>query len=1053
MKTKFIIILCFISGYLSAFNYDVDNFTVDPALAHSFTYSIVQDDNGYLWVGTSNGLFKYSGFTFQYFTKKDSLSDNFITSSINYNGSVWFGHRTGQLTTYSNSIFTPINTSIKEISSISGFAIDKANALWISTYSSGLLKVGDKQSLKQFKFLDESVTIHTFQFVTENTFLIGSDDGVRYCKYNASGDIVVIKYLVDIPKVKIASIVKAPKENDFYVAAEDKGIFQLTVSNNYISSKTLVDEKTLNGNLITHLLVDNHQRLWASTFGGGLIKILFEEDRNAKEHVAISFMLNEPASNIKCLYQDRDENIWIGNYGAGISKLSNNPFKKEELPATLYGKSVLSMAVDSSYRWVGTEKALLCYNHANELVKVYTVLNGLPADDICALYISNESTLWIGTQKSGLYKLSVADGKILRYNLSNGFLENSITSIAGVNPILWVGTKKGACAINMQKGTEKWYDIQKGGLPHNVVNDIFVDSHKKVWVTTQSNILSYYVEGAFHKMSLVSESGVITLNAITQDNNGDIWVGSNGKGIYKVHNDSILNLGVEEGLFSNYCYSVIADQKGFIWIGHKGGVTRINSTNLSTRSIQMYAGLNENDMFSVNATAIDWYGQVWLGMNTGVLNYNPRQENQYFLPPLLNLTGVRVNDEVIAPSMKLNLPPGKYKVKFDFVGISLKDPSGVKYQYRLVGYDNEWSMITKDQSVIFNGVGYGNYIFELNAASSEGIATSNPLQVEIVVRKPIWSQWWFYVLVSMLFYLLIHIYIKQRERKLRYEKISLEKVVQQRTKEVIRQKEEIELQRDLIQKKNIDITDSIKYARQIQSAIIPSEETLRKVLPEHFLINMPKDIVSGDFCWYAECEGKDVIAITDCTGHGIPGAIMSMLSITLFNEVVNTLRIVDSAKVLEVLREKVISALSQHSKGAPSYDGMNVALCILDKEKKHIQYSGAFHNLLHFHKGELNVIKADRTPIGHTLIGISHFKAHDIYYETGDVFYMYTDGFPDQFGGPNDKKFTNRRILSILKGIFNNPIDKQEVSIRLALETWMLHTEQTDDIAILGFRL
>ena len=428
---------------------------------------------------------------------------------------------------------------------------------------------------------------------------------------------------------------------------------------------------------------------------------------------------------------------------------------------------------------------------------------------------------------------------------------------------------------------------------------------------------------------------------------------------------------------------------------------------------------------------------------------SPKKSPQH----VINLTSIKVNgaEKVVADEIKL--PSGKYKLRFEFVGISLKEPDEVKYQYRLMGYDDEWSEISRDRIATFTNLSPGYYVFELNASSSDGVISTSPLKIRIVVKKPLWSYWWFYVVLFVVLSGLVLSYMKRREYRLIQDKEHLEQRVKERTHEIQLQHDEIQRQGELINKKNIDITDSIKYALTIQSAIFPPEYILKSALKEYFLINKPKDIVSGDFCWYAKRGHKYVIAVTDCTGHGVPGAIMSMLGITLFNEVVNNLGITNSAEILEVVRDKVISALNQHRKENPSYDGMNVGLCVIDSKEKTFQYSGAFHNLVHFHKNELNVIKAERTPIGFSPLGKPAFKTHNVEYAPGDMFYMYSDGYQDQFGGEDDRKFTNRRLLNILTDAQDKSMDNQKLVVEQTLSYWMQDEEQTDDIILLGFRL
>jgi ligand-binding sensor domain-containing protein/serine phosphatase RsbU (regulator of sigma subunit) len=1051
MRQRITLIILFTSFIVQAQQYQTTHFEKEKKLTEAFVYSIVQDNSGYLWIGTSNGLFRYNGFSFKYFTKSDSLADNFITSAINHNGKLWLGHKSGAFSVISETGIKKIKAPTKEAGSIAEFQEDANGFLWAATYSNGIYGIDAENIIKKYTFSESEITINTFRFTADNNVLLGSDDGLRYGKINANGTISILKHLVDIPKSKIAAIIKTAND-EYYIATEDQGIFSLNITRSAFIVKLLVTPSELSDNIVSSLQIDKQLNLWVGTFGGGLLKVNLINTDNA-ETKELKWYSSETSDYIKCIFQDRDEIIWLGNFGAGITKFSLNPFEYTHQLEVGTGNSVLALAADSNTYWVGTDKALLHYNYSNELINIFNTGDGLPADEISALFVSRGGIVFAGTQNNGLFRLQPGTSRFSKFDISTGILENSITSINGNDSILWIGTRKGLAELNLTDESLKWYSIQNGGLPHNVVNHLYLDSEGKLWITTQSNTLSCYYQNSFKKIEIPSENGVFILNAVTKDREGNVWLGSNGMGVYKLKNDTILNLKEKEGLFSNYCYSIIADKKGYVWITHRGGISCINIKTLAIRSIQKYAEISSDDEFNVNACLVDNKSIISFGSNRGILKYYSTMENQNLLPPILNLLSLKANEKEVLIREKTKLPAGRYKLKFEFIGISLKEPEAVKYQYRLLGYDNEWSDISTETSAVFTNLNSGHYRFELNASSSDGIITKSPLTIELIIRKPLWAYWWFYLVFFIILMVLVVSYIKRREFILVQAKQKLEKRVIERTREIQLQKDEIVRQGEIINKKNLDITDSMKYARQIQSAIFPPEEILKEALSEYFLINKPKDIVSGDFCWYTRYDDKYVIALTDCTGHGVPGAIMSMLGITLFNEVVNNLGITNSAEIMVVLREKVISALNQHRKENPSYDGMNVGLCVIDNKKKTIQYSGAFHNLVYFHKNELKIIKAERSPIGYNLLGKPDFKNHEINYEHGDMFYLYSDGYPDQFGGANDKKFSNRRLLEMLSTIQSKAIDKQKLILERTLSDWMMDEEQTDDIIVLGFRL
>ena len=275
----------------------------------------------------------------------------------------------------------------------------------------------------------------------------------------------------------------------------------------------------------------------------------------------------------------------------------------------------------------------------------------------------------------------------------------------------------------------------------------------------------------------------------------------------------------------------------------------------------------------------------------------------------------------------------------------------------------------------------------------------------------------------------------------------------ERTSEIQAQKNEIESQRDLIDKKNANITSSIKYASQIQRMVLPPVELVNILFPDNFILNKPKDIVSGDFYWLSEKEGKIVFTVADCTGHGVPGAFMSLLGITFLNEIVNMQGILHSSAIVTELRERVIQTLRHSGESFSTSDGMDLALCVLDPEKKKIQYTGGMNDLVYIRDEELKVVKADRTSVCVLYNSIGLFTMKEIEYRKGDIIYLFSDGYKDQFGGKEDKKLMSNRFYKILLEIHKLPMQRQSAILEERLNEWMKNTDQTDDITIFAVRL
>ena len=257
----------------------------------------------------------------------------------------------------------------------------------------------------------------------------------------------------------------------------------------------------------------------------------------------------------------------------------------------------------------------------------------------------------------------------------------------------------------------------------------------------------------------------------------------------------------------------------------------------------------------------------------------------------------------------------------------------------------------------------------------------------------------------------------------------------------------------VIEEKNKDITDSIEYAKTLQDAILPDKNEIRKALPRHFIYFQPKDIVSGDFYWFHNNEEKIVIAAADCTGHGVPGAFVSMMCNNLFNQAIIEQGILDPGEILTEVNKGVTFAFRQEGALARATDGMDVALCVIDTQKKKIEYAGAQRPLLQIRGGQMNEIKPDKAPIGGRVDKMHDFSTRTLESKKGDRFYMFSDGYADQFGGPKGKKFMIKRFKEMLLEINNKPFEEQRSHIHRALTDWQGTTERVDDILVMGFEV
>ncbi len=248
-----------------------------------------------------------------------------------------------------------------------------------------------------------------------------------------------------------------------------------------------------------------------------------------------------------------------------------------------------------------------------------------------------------------------------------------------------------------------------------------------------------------------------------------------------------------------------------------------------------------------------------------------------------------------------------------------------------------------------------------------------------------------------------------------------------------------------------EITDSINYAKRIQESILPPEPHWKKLLPNSFIFYRPKDIVSGDFYWIEQRNEYICFAAVDCTGHGVPGALMSVVGFNLLTQAVNEVGLIKPSEILKHLDAGVTRTLRQSEDGKGVKDGMDLSLCTLNTKTNELQYAGAFNALYYITNNELKEIKADKFPIGINLDGIvDNYTNHKIQLQKGDAVYLFSDGFADQFGGPKGKKFKYTQLKKLFAAIYNKPVSTQQEIVSNTFDTWKDSLEQVDDVVIIG---
>ncbi len=1061
--------------------------------------SILEDKNGNMWFGTSDGVSKYDGKYFSQFTKKNGLPSNYVFSIIeDKSGNIWFGTDAG-ISRYDGNYFTWF-TEKEGMSNNLVYTImeDKSGNIWIGTMGGGISKY-DGESFTHYSVKEGLPHNYVFSILEDKlgNIWIGTYNGL--CKYDGKS-FTLFTEKEGLLNNSILCITEDRKGNLW--VGTDGGVCMYDGK----SFALFTEKEGLSNNRIWDIMEDKNGNIWFGTNGGAC--------KYDKKHFTW-FTEKEGLSNnrVRNIKEDKSGNMWFGTDDGGVCI-----FKGESLTHFTEKEGLSNSYINSIIKdkdgnlWFGTDGGGVS-RYDGKSFSHFTEKEGLSNNIVYSIIEDKRGNLWFGTYDG----VCIYDGKSFsRFTEIEDLSNNNVRSILeDKNGNFWFGTYGG---VSKYDGKSFTRFTEKEGLSNHSFFSIIEDKNGNLWFGTNGNGVSKYDGKSFTRYTEKEGLSNNYVNTIIEDKNGNLWFGTYGGGVSMYDGESFTYFTEKEGLLSNYIYSILEDKNGNIWFGTKYGLCKLSENKkLNTvfnksneyRPIIFKNFTYEDGFLGIgcrqNAICEDKTGVIWIGADDRLTAYNPMGDVPDTIPPNIQVTGIELfssniawayleqkkeNDIILESGVKINnfefdsisrwydlpenlsLPYNNNYLTFNFIGITQKQSKKVEYRYKLDGIDNNWNALTELNEATYNNLPHGKYSFKIKAVNSEGF-WSNEYSYSFTIRPPFWKTWWFYTLEVLLAISLIFLFVKIRERKLRKDNVKLETIVKERTQEVVQQKEEIETQKEEIQsiadnlivanqevtskKEEIEevhkhITDSIEYASRIQQAVLPPKELINKLLPEHFILFKPRDVVSGDFYWLKQIGNYTVYAAADCTGHGVPGAFMSMLGISFLNEIVTKTRFDNAGEILNRLRKKVKTSLRQTGKDHESKDGMDIAVCVIDSESLMLEYSGAYNPLYIIRNGDFKEIKATRNPIG-IYLKEKPFENHKFQLKKGDVIYTFSDGYVDQFGGEDDSKFKTKNFKKLLVEIYNKPMKEQEKILEGVLLKWQGETEQTDDIVVFGVRI
>ncbi len=989
------------------------------------------------------------------------------------------------------------------------FYQDAQNRLWFGTKGSGLFRLDlQKNTLTTFKsnVSDKTALQNNFVYAidadAEGNLWIGTDGGGLH-QFSPKTEQVIALYQFDNEKdsslgSNLIRAVRFDKQGKLWVGTDGGGLNLFQPENQtFIRYKKIAyDDKSLNTDVIRSIFEDSEGRKWLGTFAGGVnyfedahqgfvhlkhteligkglnhpsvLSVLKRKNGEIwlgtdggginiyQENQPIVYLQNDPknprslsANAVLCMLEDTKGRLWVGTYAGGLNLYDEKTKSfihfthKTNNPNSLIGKSVWSLAEDQTGKiWIGCSAGISVYNPKDDTFKNYqhdpNNPKSLSGYDVRSVICDSQGRIWIGNFSGVNLYLPEIDG-FQKYNTEIGKLSrNEVVSIFEISKgKMAFGTYGGGLNMLDEKSQKITVFRKKDGLPNDIIYGMLRDADGYIWLSTNMGLSRY---------------------------------------------------DTENQKFKNYIFRD----------GLQGTQFNLESCYWDKETGKMYfGGTNGLNIFDPKDLRDNMFVPPVIISNLFILNKLITPNNNQALTQNILMT-----DEV-------TLTHTDYMFTLEFSALSYRNSQRNQYRYKLEGFDADWTEAGTHRRATYTNIPAGNYTFLVQGSNDDGIWNMEGKKLNINILPAWWQTKLFRVSGLVFITFLVVFMIWRREQTLKKDREILEQKVNVRTQELQQSKQEITVQNeelrqqqeeimaqrayiedknqllesqnqrltsneDIIKKayeslqkkqqevekinetlhlQHTKITDSIRYAQTIQRAVLPTQGQLQLLYKNHFVIYQPKDIVAGDFYWVGQFHNQIFTAVVDCTGHGVPGAFMSMIASASLNHIVLEKHIFDPAQTLERLNVRIQNALKQSQ--TDNRDGMDLCLCKiqpLDKQNYELTYCGAKRPLYYVQNGIFHEIKGSRKSIGGLQIEGRVFENHQVSLQTGAILYLTTDGYIDQ-NDPARHKFGRLRFHKLLERISQMPFESQKQKLETELTEHQQDEEQRDDITILGLML
>lgn len=1084
-----------------------EHLTVNEGLSQSTINCIWQGKRGFLWFGTQDGLNKYDGYNFKYYQHNPldttSISSNWIyTVDDDPFGNLWIGtqyglnklnRHTDKITRY---IHNPDNQYSISENEVFGVLAD-GRFVWVKTEKA--LERFDTVTKKFSRFEHPSDFFRSNRsdrgfplLKDEDGIWVGSATGLHF--YNTKLEQFVKSY------THIPGDVKAISD-DFITGLAFSPEGNLWVSTKYGLNKFIKKTKsfehyfhdptepgTISSSSINALYFTQDGLLWLATDGGGLNVF----DTRTKNVTVYKNQLYVPSSigydYLNCIFEDKSHNLWIGTDGSGLDKLDLKP-KKFKLYQKSSGTNTIKLSSnviasvfvpDKTHIFIGTwDDGLNILNRKTNDVVTFSTTSPpdrrIAGDNVHTLMRDSRKLLWIGT-RNGISIYDFNTKKVTEFSKYFNFsqlpflIDNRIYAMTEDRKgNVWVGTKNGLHRFDLKQKTVSNFLSSRDdefSLLDNTIVALLQDNDGFIWIGTKNGLNRYdYKSNKFFRIGTgantrsasgdnryfaISNSYIYELLEDSVD--GSIWIGTaSGLNKYDKNTGTFRYFTMEDGLPNETIYEIIQDKTGNIWVSTNRGIAVLNRVTNKFRAFDIADGLQGLE-FNNGASFRTPGGEIFFGGTNGLNGFVPENIHDNPNIPVVYFTTLeKINSNKkgkinIEDIKEIILDYNDHSLTFNFAALEYTKPHKNSYQYYMDGLNNTWVNIGNRSFQDFGILAPGEYLLKVKGSNNDGIWNENPATLKITVLPPLWKTYWAYMAYAIVIVAIVLGYVRSRTKKLQKDNEAL-RTKQMAALEIAKQREELAL-------KNKNIMDSINYAKRIQEAMLPSEYLFRKLLPDSFIFYYPRDIVSGDFYWVTERDNKIYIAAVDCTGHGVPGAFMSIIGFDLLRNITKEQGVEVPSQILNLLNLGISETFSKHANESSVKDGMDVSILIIDRNNELLEYAGANNPLYIARKNKIIEVKGNRASIGR-IEGSEEIKFdnHFVPYQKNDMLYLFSDGYYDQFGGPLGKKFKSRRFKHLLLTVSSLSLIKQKAFLEDNFRNWKGQLEQVDDILVIGIKL